>query len=293
MTKFLFTHFTGEHPDGEQVYFAVSQDGRHFHDLNQGMPVLTSTVGHLGVRDPFLVRDEKKQTFYLIATDLRINGGQGWKIAQESGSVNIVVWESADLIKWSEARLLPVPLAEAGNVWAPEAIYDPLKEAFLVFWASRIAGKQKMYAAYTTDFQSLSTPFLFLEKENDVIDSTIIERNGTYYRFTKDETTSRIIMEQSAILVGPYQAMDSPVLTEFTGVEGPQIYQVAEQCWYLILDCFAENLGYTILTTADLGSRDFTLLPQSEYDFGRNLKRHGGVLAITDEEYQRLTKFFN
>lgn len=292
MERFLFAHFTGEHENGEQVYFSVSEDGRHFHDLNEGHPVLTSKIGKKGARDPFLIRDEKNQKFYLIATDLRIRAGEGWIAAQEKGSLNILVWESEDLVYWSEPRFLPVLLPQAGNVWAPEAIYDEEKEAFLVFWASKVDGKHKMYAAYTHDFKELSEPFLFLEKDNDVIDSTIIRKEEYYYRFTKDETTSRIIMEKSPTLTGTYTQVDSPLLASLKGVEGPEIYQVSDGQWYLIVDQFSKGLGYAILTTANLGEEDFVFMPEEDYDFGENLKRHGGVLPITPAEYQRLLKYY-
>ena len=29
---YLFIHFTGEHPDGEQIYMAISRDGMHWSD---------------------------------------------------------------------------------------------------------------------------------------------------------------------------------------------------------------------------------------------------------------------
>lgn len=291
--QFLFVHFTGEQQDGQQIYFSISQDGRHFKDLNQGFPILRSTVGEKGVRDPFMVRDETRGIFYLIATDLHIKSGKDWNAAQNEGSLNIVVWESTDLIYWSEPRLLPVDLTEAGNVWAPEVIYDERQKAFFVFWASRIDGKHKMYGAYTTDFQELSKPFMWMERINDVIDSTIIRHGETFYRFTKDETTSQIILEQSNQLINGYEIISAPVLSDLVGVEGPEIYQVASDKWFLIVDRFADNQGYMIIETTDLASGDFRVLSDSEYDFDENMKRHGGILPITSEEYSRLSQYFD
>lgn len=46
-------------------------------DLNDNNPVLTSTLGEKGVRDPFIIRSPEGDKFYLIATDLKINGGNG------------------------------------------------------------------------------------------------------------------------------------------------------------------------------------------------------------------------
>ena len=37
---YLFVHFTGESPEGEQVYFALSRDGLHWQDLNDEKPVI-------------------------------------------------------------------------------------------------------------------------------------------------------------------------------------------------------------------------------------------------------------
>nr|WP_272927971.1 family 43 glycosylhydrolase [Enterococcus sp. CU9D] len=293
MNHYLFVHFTGEHRDGEQVYFSISQDGKHFHDLNQGKPVLKSTVGEKGIRDPFIIRQPKTGKFYLIATDLRIEKGLGWSAAQTSGSRKIVVWESANLIEWQGPRALTVGVPEAGNVWAPEAIYDEKNGRFLVFWASKVAGKHKMYAAYTDDFSAIDEPFVFMEKEQDVIDSTITFHEGFYYRFTKDETTSRIIMERSPELTGSYEPVFSPVLEMQSGVEGPEIYQGEDTRWYLILDRFAENKGYQILFTDDLGKKDFAILPSDSYDFGGAKKRHGGVMPITASEYKRLQRFYD
>ena len=41
-------------------------------DLNNNHPILTSTLGEKGVRDPFIIRSPEGDKFYLIATDLKI-----------------------------------------------------------------------------------------------------------------------------------------------------------------------------------------------------------------------------
>ena len=70
---YLFGHFIGEGgADQEQIYFATSPDGRYFTDLNEGKPVLMSTVGELGVRDPYMCRSAEGDRFFIVATDLSI-----------------------------------------------------------------------------------------------------------------------------------------------------------------------------------------------------------------------------
>ena len=82
-TDYFFTYFAGEgYSDGEQIYFASSQDGLNWTDLNDNKPVLTSSLGEKGVRDPFIIRSFESDKFYIIATDLKINGGDGWTAAQ-------------------------------------------------------------------------------------------------------------------------------------------------------------------------------------------------------------------
>lgn len=295
MAGYLFVHFIGEQKDGEQVYFSISKDGLNWNDLNDGKPVLFSHIGENGVRDPFMVRDEVNKKFYLIATDLRIEAGKGWTAAQFEGSRGLIVWESEDLVNWSEERAVTVGVEGAGCVWAPESVYDKEKEAFFVFWASMVklegdeAAKQRIYAAYTKDFKEFTEPFVYFEAENHVIDSTIVEENGWYYRFTKDETTKTIRLDRSRELAGKaYERIPSEVLDNFFGLEGPECYQLPNGKWCMIADQFAAHKGYLPFICNDLASGVFEVAEPSDYCLGQTLKRHGGVIKLTDEEYERL-----
>ncbi len=299
MAGYLFVHFIGEQKDGEQVYFSLSKDGLNWNDLNDGKPVLFSHIGEKGVRDPFIVRDEANKKFYLIATDLRIEAGKGWSVASGAGSRDLIVWESEDLVNWSEERSIAVGVDGAGCVWAPESVYDKEKEAFFVFWASRVRlegdvdSKQRIYAAYTKDFKTFTEPFIYFETENHVIDTTIVEENGWYYRFTKDETTKTIRMDRSKNLAGKdYEKIKSDVLDNLFGVEGPECFKLSDGRWCLIVDQFAAKKGYLPLICSDLASGVFEVPGPDEYNLGKTLKRHGGVIKLTDEEYERLSAKF-
>ncbi len=295
--KYLFTHFTGEHKDGEQVYFSLSSDGLNWEDLNFGNLVLSSSICEKGIRDPFIVKDEIKNKYYIIATDLRIANDKGWGIAQFEGSRNIIVWESEDLINWSKERSVEVGVEGAGCVWAPEAIYVKEKEAFFVFFASmtKRAGeeyKQKIYSTWTKDFVNFTTPEIYIERENHVIDTTIAYDDGVYYRFSKDETTKKILMEKGTSLdKDAFEEVNSGDLETLYGVEGPEIYKLEGNKWCLIVDRFAEGKGYLPLVTENIVNGGFKVVEDSAFDFGKTLKRHGGVIQITDDEYDRLKWF--
>lgn len=286
---YLFVHFTGDQKDGEQIYFSLSRDGLHWKDLKEGQPVLRSEIGEMGVRDPFLIRTP--DMFCLIATDLRIEAGKGWETAQYGGSRDILVWKSDDLVNWQGPQAHTIGVDGAGCVWAPEAVYDEEQDAFLVFWASMVDRKQKIYASYTRDFDNFTEPFVFLEKDNHVIDSTIIRTEQGYYRYTKDETVKTICIDFSKTLhSADFKEVKSATLEELYGVEGPEIFQFNDRKeWCLIVDRFAAQKGYLPLVTDDLAGGEFRILNDSEFDMGYTRKRHGGVIPITEEEYQRLT----
>ena len=299
-TGYLLAHFIGEQPDGEQVYFAYSEDGLHWKDLNGGEPVLRSELGEKGVRDPFLIRSPKDGKFYLIATDLRIASGKGWEAAVNEGSRDLIVWDSPNLTDWSGPWAVTAGVPEAGCVWAPEAVYDEEKDEFLVFWASATKGpseeqrKHKIYSSRTKDFRHFSEPELFIERENHIIDTTIIEHAGHFYRYSKDETTKNIRAERGTSLdPDAFVPIDAPDLERMTGLEGPQIFKLNDrEEWCLIVDRFAEGKGYLPLLTSDLDSGAFRVPADSEFDLGLTKKRHGGVIPVTSAEAGLLLKFY-
>lgn len=295
MAGYLFVHFIGEENNGEQVYYSVSQDGLHWKDLNNGRPVLCSNIGEKGVRDPFIIRDSNNNKFYLIATDLKIETRKDWESARTRGSRDIIVWESEDLINWSEERACTVGIPEAGCVWAPETIYDEDKEAFFVFWASFVKepneaeGKHRIYSAYTKDFRTFTKAEKYIEREKSIIDTTIIKSEGKYYRFTKDETNGMIYQEVGTSLSdGDFKPVHSETLEKLRGLEGPQCYQLPDGKWCLICDQFAVGKGYMPIIIDDLETGKMRVLSEDCYDMGKTKKRHGSVIALTDSEYQAL-----
>ena len=298
MSAYLFVHFVGEGKNHEQIYFSVSRDGLHWRDLYYGNPVLVSHIGEQGVRDPFIVREPETGKFYLIATDLRIEAGKGWQAAQETGSRSLIVWESLDLLHWSAERSVEVGVEGAGCVWAPEVVYDNKKKAFMVFWASKVklagddTAKHRMYASYTKDFQTFSEPFIYLERDKDVIDMTIVQAQDAYYRFVKDETTGTILMDTGKELDGEFQPIQSEILASLQGVEGPECYEMPDGSWCLIVDRFAEGKGYLPLLAEELSKGEFQILSPEGYCLGDSKKRHGGVMEITDAQYDELRDYY-
>lgn len=292
MSAYIFVHFIGEEENGEQIYFSVSRDGLHWSDLNGGRPVLLSETGERGVRDPFLVRHPKTGKFYLIATDLCMHVKKDWDKAVHESSRDIIIWESEDLVHWSKERAYTVGVPDAGCVWAPEAVYDEEKQAFMVFFASftKSVGKHIIYSSYTEDFRTFTEPEKYIEKERSIIDTTIIRDGERYYRFSKEEASGRIELEAGTRLSGSFTPIPSGTLQSLSGLEGPECYRLAGGNWCLIADQFAAHKGYLPIIIDNLNTGEMHVLPEKEYDLGRTKKRHGGVMEITDEEYGRLIK---
>ncbi len=296
---YLFVHFTSGIRDSEKIYFSVSEDGLHFKDLGGARPALTATTGSTGIRDPYIVYDEKAHKYFIIATDLDTSDGD-WGRASSRGSRSLYVWESEDLVNWSDERLIEVGVSNAGCVWAPEAVFCKEKDAWFVFFASNVkeegegSAKQRIYGSFTTDFINFTPAFKYIERPNDVIDTDIVWDNGWYYRFSKDETNKVITLEKSQDLInGPFEEVYSKCLSELYGVEGPECYYLENQKkWCLIVDQYSFNGGYLPLVTDDLSSGDFEKLDSTEYHLGARKKRHGGIIKITREDMERLIQHY-
>lgn len=306
---YLFAYFIGEGSSmGEQIYFATSEDGLNWTAMNEGDPVATSSLGEKGLRDPFIIRSPEGDKFYMIATDLKINQGNGWGAAQTDGSQSIMIWESTDLVNWSDQRMVKVAKDNAGCTWAPEAFYDEKTGEYVVFWASKTSddgyGVQKVYYAKTRDFYTFTEPEVWIELYKStngnplsIIDTSVIsvmeDGKKVYYRFSKNEASEDhdadggqgkyTIIEKSDSLLGEWTEVTA--LKDHRWVEGGTCFKFnGEDKWCLLLDDFGGK-GYYPLITADLGSAQFTELDSSEYSFPSTM-RHGTVLSLTQEEYE-------
>nr|WP_222840716.1 immunoglobulin-like domain-containing protein [Actinosynnema mirum] len=309
---YFFGYFTGEgSATGEQVHFAASRGNTPllWDELNGGRPVLTSARGDRGVRDPFVIRSPEGDKFYLVATDLKIHGNGNWDLVQRKGSKHVEVWESTDLVTWSQQRHVRVAPDTAGNTWAPEAYYDESIGAYVVFWASKLYAEDdpehtgntynRMLYATTRDFRTFSEPQVWVDPGYSVIDSTVIEHGGQYYRFTKDERNNTsttpcskfILAERSTSLrsTSYEHVADCIGKGAIERGEGPTVFKSnTEDRWYLLVDEFGGR-GYVPFETTDLASGRWT--PSTGYQLPAR-PRHGTVLPVTKAELDRLRAAF-
>lgn len=321
---YLFVHFTGHESAAshEQTYFSISEDGLNWSELNGGNAVLTSNIGESGLRDHYIARAPEGDKYYMIATDLSIYhnpaGNLTWANAGGSGSHGIVVWESDDLVNWSEPWIAEIAPENAGCTWAPEFIYDESTGEYVVYWSAtsieldaegNIAQEYEnhtIYYAKTRDFRTFTDAQVYHSggyREDGtpikVIDSTMIEDNGTYYRYTKNEMNGTIVIDKSNSILGNFTDIPSETLSKDLfnaqgAVEGPIIFKMNEkdekgnEQWCLMVDRFGRGQGYYPLITTDLDSGKFTMLEDDEFNMPGY--RHGYVMPLTAKEYDTLQR---
>lgn len=298
-TDYLFAYFTGDGANQEAISFAVSSDGFSWNTLNNRKPVIVSGLGTKGLRDPFLLRSAEGDRFYLIATDLCIAADGDWWKAQTKGSRSIMIWESDDLVHWSEQRMVEVGKKTAGCTWAPEAYYDEITGEYLVFWASRVStdgyARQRIYYVKTRDFVNFTEPKVWIGYDHDTIDTTVIKEGDLYYRFTKYEGEARIILECAKRLLDTWTRVDSESLYAQEGVEGPCCFALNEddvqegEKYALLLDQYGGS-AYYIMTSDSLAGCVFE--KKTGYTLPRPRPRHGTVISLTKEEYEGVVEAY-
>lgn len=306
---YLWTHFATE-GGYEKIFFGHSEDGLHWSKLNDNQSILANLGGDLGVRDPHLVRSPDGDKYWIIGTDLHAEGGgaggSGWD--QLNASQNLVVWESTDLVNWSDQRIVFAGFDQAGCVWAPEATYNEATGEYYVYWAARDRTDDgtndwalRMYLTKTRDFVTFTEPEIWtsLNEKGDglagpnIIDSTIAKEGDTYYRFSTSDWHT--VVDTATSLDGPWTRVIDPGEASAHGLrasmEGLTVYPLPDGRWAAMGD---QN-GYYGHIADTLESLEFEQLSvgagADQYSFDQRF-RHGSVLRLSAAEEERLLEAY-
>lgn len=315
---YLLVHFVEDQVGhSEKIYFSLSvgDDPLRWRRLHDGDAALEWTGGTGGVRDPHLVRGP--DGFHLVATDLRVWRPEGpdWWAYRHRGSRDLVVWDSPDLLTWSEPLAVRVAPQSAGMAWAPEAVYDPISGDYLVHWSSglsddddraagdagvarderRPTGPSRIMVARTRDFRTFSPAQTYLELPVGVIDMTVHVTATAVHRFAKQDDTAPGSWEVFHQVGSSFFADDFVTVARRIGqdlgqhVEGPLVFQAhGEHRWYLWVDRYPElPQGYHAFTTTDLASGDWQPVPEADLHLPPSTK-HGVVLPLLRHEHAAL-----
>lgn len=311
----------------EKIYLDVSRgdNPEHWDPLNGGKPILASDLGTTGIRDPYLTYNPETETYYIIATDLRVFGGDRgvtgcteWCHWSSKGSTKLNVWDSKDLVTWSDLRQFDVALsdgaevAELGMAWAPEATwvddyYPDGTGAFVVYWSSNLyANPEHTGSSYsrilwgaTPDFTQETYEYggVFIDAGGNTIDTSIIQNEGKTYRITKDNSAGKGIYMESTTAAqwwkpgASWTQLQTRIGAAWSGgnaggVEGPAVFQRhGEDKWYLYVDVIPST-GYRPMQTTDLDA-GWSQLVSPGFSMAPSTK-HGGVVSLTKGGYDTL-----
>lgn len=286
---FVFAYFEVNGEDG--LHLAYSQDGLKWDLLAGGESLLVPSVGESKLmRDPCLYQGPDG-TFHLVWTT-------SWK------GKTIGYASSPDLVHWSEQIAIPVMAhePEAQNCWAPEMIWDPAKEHFLIFWSTTILGRfpetdysntspernHRIYATTTNDFVEFTPTRLLYDGGFNVIDANLVQAEDGWLMFVKNETVQpqvekNIRLIRAATPEGPYSEA-SPAITGDYWAEGPSALKVGDE-WWVYFDKHKEGT-YGLVKSRDLEH----WVDVSDLISFPDLARHGSVLRVSWDVVEPLVR---
>lgn len=283
LTAYLAAFMTGS--DQEHMYYAVAdgKDGIHFKMLNGGQPVLDAHYDDCLIRDPHLFLDQDG-IWHVVAT-------VSWTNAP------FTIWDSKDLIHWTDERLVNVAPENSTKTWAPELAYDPESDQYFAYWTGEVGGDwstASIYYSTTRDFHEWSAPKILLSEEDGILDADIIRnKDGRTYIFYRRENSICFVSSDHSF--GPWSDYRKAVPTE--DVEGPYVFEMNGGAGYgLVFDYFRSGAGFGLFHSDDL--ENWTAVTNEEeplyngkISFPDGI-RHGSIVGITQEEYDALVEAF-
>ncbi len=297
---YLFTYFTGNAPEEEQICYALSDDGYNYTPLNHGNPVIKSdSIALTGcVRDPHILRGEDGKTFYMVVTDMR--SSLGW-----SSNRGMVLLKSTDLIHWQHSTVhfptkYPKTWGNVIRVWAPETIYDHVAHRYMVFYSLRTSDHDsfdRIYYSYVNDdFTDLiGEPQYLFDNGAATIDGDIVfnPADQLYHLFYKSEsgrgiyqaTAKQLTAERGKRPGSQWTKIDGHVDQTKKAVEGVGVCQSIDgKSWIVMYDCYGDG-HYQFCTSQDLKTFQWVQDTQTR---GKFTPRHGTIIPITQAEKDRL-----
>ena len=316
-SSYLFAFFSDNSPRGEQVRYAISDDGFDYKSINFGRPVVASDTISLkkGVRDPHIMRGEDGKTFYMVLTDMR--SSEGWQ-----SNDGLVLMKSTDLIHWQHTAIdFPTRFPNLAGfdrqnlhaVWAPQTIWDPVEKKYMIYYS---IGRHDweyptddpnfnqpyfriFYSYANEDFTDITEPKLLFDFGTAAIDGDIVydAKNQEYVLFFKDEGRSVMnkkgnFRTRQGVMRATSKSLTGPYTVEYRHLQKPGQYPVEGSSVFplinsdefiLMYDCYAN--GFYQFCKGDL--KNFTYVKDTPTR-GTFTPRHGSVMHITKAERERL-----
>ncbi len=285
---YIMSYFNGDLGE-ERGKYAYSYDGLNWTDLNGGQTTLSSNLGNGRIRDPFISRDENGD-FIVLAT-------QGFD------NPEIYIWKSTDLIDFSYHALEQIAyydeslISTGERAWAPEMIYDEKEDLYTIIYSDPLHDKGgHIYYVTTEDFTTFSYPGAFYAPGYPVIDGTVVNMDGKFWMFYKDERVgaTTIFYASSNQLSNQFGlAYDQEFIFNKKFIEGPFVVDsIDSDNYYLYVDNYPNEKFY-VARFSELGLEpNFEWLDESEYQLPNEDVRHGSTVAVTQKELDRILEIY-
>jgi predicted GH43/DUF377 family glycosyl hydrolase len=315
LSSYLLVYFKD---DTHGLYFALSDDGYTFTDVNDGKPVIAgdTIAEQKGIRDPYIMRGNDG-SFYMAMTDLHIYGKQKgyrnteWERPGElydwGNNRTLVLMKSKDLIHWSHSILnidKLYPEFNVGCVWAPELIFDKEKGKIMIYFTMRKGkGPTKLYYAYMNDkFTNLVTKpeilFNYPDSTKQILDAdiTCLPDRRFCMMYVAQERPGGIKMAFSDKINSGYVYQPEQIDFEPRSCEAPNVWKrLGTDKWVLMYDIFSVNPhNFGFAETADfksftnLGHFDKGVMKRTNF----TIQKHGAVIHLTKKEAKKLAKYW-
>ena len=178
-------------------------------------------------------------------------------------------------------------------MWAPQTMYDPSGEKYLVYWSMKQCdGNDIIYYAYANaDFTDLEgePKVLFTPKDGkSCIDGDIIPKNGLFYMYYKTEGHG------NGIRLAITDSLTADHWVEQPGYKQQTPYHVEGSCVFKLIDSDTYILMYDVYkqkTYQFCESRDLDVFREVDTKISMDFTpRHGTVMPITESELKAVTK---
>lgn len=281
----FFCYFKGNGTDG--LHLAYSIDGYKWTALNHDSSFVKPKAGKDKLmRDPCIIKGPDG-LFHMV-----------WTVSWHERSIGYA--SSPDLIHWSDQQTIPVMEGEpdARNCWAPEIIWDPKRQDYMIYWATTIPERfpetdstgddgynHRIYYTTTKDFLHFTKTSILFNPGFDVIDATIDNDGKRYVMFFKDErlhpTKKNIRVAFSKNLLGLYDHITKPITGRYWA-EGPTAIKMG-RTWIVYFDKYRDHTMGAVKSTDMKHWTDVS----GNVSFPEG-SRHGTVFRVSRSEFLKL-----
>lgn len=307
---YLFAYFRNDakSTNGENIFYAVSKDGYNYESLNGGVPVASASQGTGHSRDPYIMKaqDGAEYKYYMVATDANTTNNYN--------NTGLHTWGSNDLIHWDELANPQFATDKGGGsktitnmCWAPEAIWDPVAEKYMVYFSSNEADSaanesSKIWYSYTSDFKNFDEKQLLFDPGYGVIDADITPYGNGYVMMYKKEASSGTAAKRVWYTFktgkspsnsdGEYDAANAKIFESVstTQAEGPQVFPISGTSSYGVLVDYFSDGGFGFSYTSDFES--YSKISADNCSINHLKPSHGCIIPISDMEYYNLSQAF-